>query len=83
MSVDDRVEQLREEAARAGLDAVLVTSPPSIFYLTGLDAEPMERLYAVAVTARGGALIVPALDREGGEKAPTGLELFIVVDEQK
>ena len=75
MSVDHRVERLREEASRAGLDAVLVTSPPSIFYLTGLDAEPFERLYAVAVTTTGGALIVPALDREGGEKAPTTLDV--------
>jgi Xaa-Pro dipeptidase len=73
MSVDDRVQRLRDAAQRAGLDAVLVTSPPSIFYLTGLDAEPFERLYAVAVTAAGGALIVPALDREGGERAPTTL----------
>jgi Xaa-Pro aminopeptidase len=75
MSVDDRVARLREEAAAAGLDAVLVTSPPSIFYLTGLDAEPFERLYAVAVTASGGALIVPALDREGAERAPSGLDV--------
>jgi Xaa-Pro dipeptidase len=75
MSVDDRVARLRDEAARAGLDAVLVTSPPSIFYLTGLDAEPFERLYAVAVTRSGGALIVPALDREGGENAPTSLDV--------
>jgi Xaa-Pro dipeptidase len=73
--VDHRVERLREEAERVGLDAVLVTSPPSIFYLTGLDAEPFERLYAVAVTARGGALVVPALDREGAERAPTGLDV--------
>jgi Xaa-Pro dipeptidase len=79
MSVDDRVARLREAASGAGLDAVLVTSPPSIFYLTGLDAEPFERLYAVAVTASGGALIVPALDREGGENAPTTLD---VVDYQ-
>jgi Xaa-Pro dipeptidase len=75
MSVDERVGHLREEAERARLDAVLVTSPPSIFYLTGLDAEPFERLYAVAVTASGGALIVPALDREGAERAPTGLDI--------
>jgi Xaa-Pro dipeptidase len=79
MSVDKRVGRVREEAERAGLDAVLVTSPPSIFYLTGLDAEPFERLYAVAVTATGGALIVPALDREGAERAPTSLD---VVDYQ-
>ena len=67
--------RLREAATEAGLDAVLVTSPPSIFYLTGLDAEPFERLYAVAVTASGGALIVPALDREGAERAPTSLDV--------
>jgi Xaa-Pro dipeptidase len=75
MSVDDRVGRLREEAGQAGLDAVLVTSRPSIFYLTGLDAEPFERLYAVAVTALEGALIVPALDREGAQRAPTGLDV--------
>jgi Xaa-Pro dipeptidase len=75
MSVDERVGRLREQAQRAGLDAVLVTSPPSIFYLTGLDAEPFERLYGVAVTASGGALIVPALDREGADRAPTGLDV--------
>ena len=37
MSVDARVDRLREPAAEAGLDAMLVTSPPSISYLTGLD----------------------------------------------
>jgi Xaa-Pro dipeptidase len=74
MSADDRVERVREAAGAAGLDAVLVTSPPSIFYLTGLDAEPFERLYAVAVTTRGGALIVPALDRESAERAPSSLD---------
>jgi Xaa-Pro dipeptidase len=75
MSVDARVGRLREAAGEAGLDAVVVTSPASIFYLTGLDAEPFERLYAVAVTATGGALIVPAIDREGGDKAPTTLDV--------
>ncbi len=75
MSVDARVGRLRETAETAGLDAVFVTSPPSVFYLTGLDAEPFERLYAVAVTRSGGALIVPALDREGAARAPTSLDV--------
>jgi Xaa-Pro dipeptidase len=75
MSVDARVGRLREAAEKAGLDAVFVTSPPSVFYLTGLDAEPFERLYAVAVTRSGGALIVPALDREGAARAPTSLDV--------
>jgi Xaa-Pro dipeptidase len=74
MNFDDRVGRLRDTAAEAGIDALLVTSPYSIFYLTGLDREPFERLYAVAVTVNGGALIVPALDREGADDAPTGLE---------
>jgi len=42
--VDHRVERLREEAERVGLDAVLVTSPPSIFYLTGLDPEVLAQV---------------------------------------
>ena len=57
-------------AGKAGLDAVFVTSPPSIFYLTGLDAEPFERLYAVAVTeSRRRADRPGAGSRRGGARA--------------
>jgi Xaa-Pro dipeptidase len=74
-AVDARVERLREAAGRAGLDAVVVTSPASIFHLTGFDGIQFERLFAVAVpVGGGGALIVPRLDEESAGRAPTGLE---------
>jgi Xaa-Pro dipeptidase len=72
---DARVEALREAAEAAELDAVVATSPASIFYLTGFDPLALERLFAVAVPVRGaGALIVPRLDEEAAGRAPTGLE---------
>ena len=73
--IDARVERLRERAEAAGLDAVLATSPASIFYLTGFDPLALERLFAVVVpVAGGGALIVPRLDEEAAGKAPSTLD---------
>jgi Xaa-Pro dipeptidase len=61
-----RIERLRAAAADAGLDAVLVTSPASIFWLTGFDSMQFERLFAVALPAAGGGgLVVPRLDEAG------------------
>jgi Xaa-Pro dipeptidase len=72
---DARVEALREAAGAAGLDAVVATSPASIFYLTGFDALALERLFAVAVPVAGAAaLIVPRLDEDAAAAAPTTLE---------
>jgi Xaa-Pro dipeptidase len=71
---DQRVAQVREAAEAAGLDAVLATSPASIFYLTGFDPLAFERLFAVAVPVSGdGALVVPRLDEQAAAAAPTGL----------
>ena len=50
-----------------GLDAVYVTRPVSIAYLTGFHAEPHERLMALAVRAGDATLVVPALERERAE----------------
>jgi Xaa-Pro dipeptidase len=49
---------------RHNLDAVYVTKPVSIAYLTGFHAEPFERLMALAVLPDRATLIVPALEQE-------------------
>lgn len=46
------------------LDAVYVSRPVSIAYLTGFLANPHERLMGLAVSREGATLIVPALERE-------------------
>ena len=58
------LEDLRAWLARHNLDAVYVTKPVSIGYLTGFHAEPFERLMALAVRPDRAILIVPALERE-------------------
>jgi Xaa-Pro aminopeptidase len=74
MSVDDRVDRLRELAREAGLDAVIATNDASIAYFTGFHGLQLERLFAVVVTVDGGgAIVAPSLDGEAVEAAPTGL----------
>jgi Xaa-Pro dipeptidase len=50
--------------ARHTLEAVYVTSPVSIAYLTGFRADPHERLMALAVRPGIATLVVPALEQE-------------------
>ena len=58
------MEDVRAWLARHNLDAVYVTKPVSIAYLTGFQAEPFERLMALAVRPDRAILIVPALEQE-------------------
>ena len=58
-----RLTRLRSWMARESIDAVYITKPVSIAYLTGFHAEPIERLMALAVGTEGATLIVPALER--------------------
>ena len=46
------------------LEAAYITRPVSIAYLTGFQAEPHERLMALAVRADRATLIVPALEQD-------------------
>jgi Xaa-Pro dipeptidase len=50
--------------ATQGLEAVYITRPVSIAYLTGFHADPHERLMALAVRPDRATLIVPALERD-------------------
>lgn len=50
--------------AEHGLEAAYITRPVSIAYLTGFQAEPHERLMALAVRTDRATLIVPALERD-------------------
>ena len=50
--------------ANRHLEAVYITRPVSIAYLTGFHADPHERLMALAVRRDEASLIVPALERQ-------------------
>src|SRR3989449_9408660 len=56
------LDEVRRWMANRHLDAVYITRPVSIAYLTGFHADPHERLMALAVRHDGATLIVPALE---------------------
>src|SRR5437763_15384999 len=68
-----RLERAAAAAARAGLDALLLTPGPDLRYLTGYDAHPSERLTCLAVPAEGTPfLIAPRLELRSVRSSPAG-----------
>lgn len=49
----DRVRRVNDYMHKAGLEQIIVTSTPSVFYLTGLWIEPHERLLALYLDSAG------------------------------
>jgi len=76
-----RLERAAEAAARAGLDALLLTPGPDLRYLTGYDTHQSERLTCLAVPAAGPAfLVVPRLELASAQASPvSGMNLDLVV----
>jgi len=76
-----RLERAAAAAARAGLDALLLTPGPDLRYLTGYDTHQSERLTCLAVPATGPAfLVVPRLELASAQASPvSGMNLDLVV----
>jgi Xaa-Pro aminopeptidase len=69
----DRIALAAEAAAKAGLDALLLTPGPDLRYLTGYDTHSSERLTCLAVPADGAAfLIAPRLEQRSVRASPVG-----------
>jgi len=68
--METRLSRLYTYMEEVKLDAILITSPRHVYYLTGFLSEPHERLLSLIVPAVGEpVLLVPALDREAAEQA--------------
>ena len=61
--------------ASTDVEAAYLTRPVSIEYLTGVHAEPYERLMALAVKRDSATLIVPAIEVENAERAKTSADI--------
>jgi Xaa-Pro dipeptidase len=57
------------------VDAVYISRPVSIAYLTGFFADPHERLMGLVVRGDGATLIVPALEQEKAGKQAAGVRV--------
>ncbi len=66
-----RLVRLQEKLIENELDAFLISSKDSIFYLTGVSYEPLERPFFIIVRPRTSSeLLVPALEKEHLKAAP-------------
>ncbi|MFC6886155.1 MULTISPECIES: M24 family metallopeptidase [Actinomadura] len=69
----ERLAQVREATARAGLGAVFLTPGPDLRYVTGYDALPLERLTCLVVPADDEPfLVVPRLELAAARESPAG-----------
>jgi len=69
MVYEVRRKRIEEWMKQNGVEAVLVTSPSNVFYLTGFDCHPHERFMALCLQANGSdALFVPALEKDEAQK---------------
>jgi Xaa-Pro aminopeptidase len=69
----DRLARVRDAAASAGLDALLLTPGPDLRYVTGYDAKQLERLTCLVVRSEGDPfLVVPRLELPAAEASPAG-----------
>jgi Xaa-Pro dipeptidase len=69
------LERLLSWLNRERIDAAFVTGPSSIAYLTGFQAEPLERVMALAVGGEAAVLVVPGLEAEPARRAARGVEV--------
>ena len=51
-----RIERVKENMGKRGLKQMMVSDPKSIWYLTGVEVEPHERLFAFLIRADGGCV---------------------------
>jgi Xaa-Pro dipeptidase len=66
-----RLERLQDKLATNDLDAFLVTATDSIYYLTGVSYEPLERPFFIILRPQAApCLLVPALEVEHLRAAP-------------
>jgi Xaa-Pro aminopeptidase len=69
----DRLDRARRAAAEAGLDALLISPGADLRYLTGYDAQPLERLTCLVLPVDAEpCLVVPALERPAAQASPAG-----------
>ncbi len=49
----DRISRVLENMKKSGLEQMIVSDPKSVWYLTGVDIEPYERLFALLLRTDG------------------------------
>lgn len=74
--MQSRLQHLRDFMQQQDVDAVLLTLPQHIYYLSGYFSNPHERFLGLLVAREAEpVLIVPALDEEAARRSTSGLRI--------
>jgi len=78
-----RVVKLRGAMEEKGVEITLISPGPNLRYLAGLDIDPHERTFLMAVSEGGLAFVLPKLEEEKvlNKTAGTGAQVFAYKDE--
>lgn len=73
--------QLLEKMKQANIEALLITSPSNVYYLTNFYSNPHERFMAYYLHASGKqVLFVPLLDQQAAEEATDNIKVIGIAD---
>ncbi|QDU47329.1 putative peptidase [Symmachiella dynata] len=76
-----RMQALRERMAERGLDAVLITTPENICYLTGFESQGHFSFCALIVPLEGEPIMVPRRLEDSGVQARTWVSISCPYEE--
>lgn len=79
--MNNALTSLEQQMAGEGLDALLVTDPKHVYYLTGFASDPHERfLGLLLIRGEEPMLILPALDAEAAQAASSVTKILTHTD---
>ena len=64
-----KIEEIQEKLQEKNLDAILVTNPTNVYYLTHMSCDPHERLLMVVIQKNKVSMLVPAMEYENAKRS--------------
>lgn len=81
--LNNRLEQIQRYMDHQKLDAVIITSPRHVYYLTGFNSDPHERFLGLVIPhGDEPVLITPELDRQAASQASSVQKIVTHTDTQ-
>lgn len=77
----EKIDKIKEYIKKNNLEAVMVTNPTNIYYLTNMSCDPHERLLMLVVSKEKVVILVPAMEYENAKRSiSTKIEIVKYLD---
>lgn len=65
----EKISKIKEYIKLNNLEAIMITNPTNIYYLTGLSCDPHERLLMLVISRKKVSILVPAMEYENAKRS--------------